>query len=241
MTMRPIDIIDPFYLRRDVRDDLVRLARRYLNTDMVVFDIGCGSKPLAPDLAGRVKAHIGVDLDDGFYTTEAVDRIGSAYDVPATDGEADALISSQVLEHLERPMEALRESHRILKPGGIMLLAFPFLYPLHATPRDFFRYSEFGIRDMLHRTGFEIVELHRIGGFWYCMALYLRLYLQEFERGFIKKIRLMRIVTTVLSWPLALMHGLEGWMLARLGKDKSAIRSAWTINYTVVARKTEAV
>jgi hypothetical protein len=34
---------------------------------MVVYDIGCGDKPFAPVLAGKVKDHIGVDIEDGFY------------------------------------------------------------------------------------------------------------------------------------------------------------------------------
>jgi hypothetical protein len=56
-------------------------------------------KPFAKFLKGKVKAHIGVDLADGFCASTYVDLIGTAYDV-LPDGSADAIILSQVIEHL---------------------------------------------------------------------------------------------------------------------------------------------
>jgi hypothetical protein len=52
------------------------------------------------------------------------------------------------------------ESYRVLKKGGRLLLTTPFMWEEHEQPYDFGRYSSFGLRAILERNGFEIIE-HR--------------------------------------------------------------------------------
>lgn len=132
-------------LRNDVRRTLLKYFDRYLTNKDDVYDIGCGGKPFAGALDGKVSKYIGVDIEDGFYDSSYIDLVGNAYDVPIDDGSADAVISSQVFEHLEFPEKALGEAARILKERGFLFLAFPFLYPLHAEPHDYSRITEFKI------------------------------------------------------------------------------------------------
>jgi len=76
----------------------------------------------------------------------------------------DAVICHQVLEHVRRPLAALGELHRVLKPGGRLVLSAPHLSRLHDLPHDYFRYTPAGIRVLLEEAGFEIVELATYGG-----------------------------------------------------------------------------
>jgi SAM-dependent methyltransferase len=71
-----------------------------------------------------------------------------------------------VLEHLEEPEAAIRECHRVLRPGGTAIYTVPFIWHLHEEPRDFFRYSKYGLRYLFEKVGFEIVELRALSGFW---------------------------------------------------------------------------
>lgn len=174
-------------LRNDVRRILLQYFDKYLTKEYKVYDIGCGGKPFASALDGHVKKYTGVDVEGGFYDSSYIDIIGTAYDVPIDDESADAVISSQVLEHLECPEKAIEETARILKNEGLFFLSFPFLYPVHADPHDHSRITEFKIKGMLKTAGFEILEFQRIGGFWYLAGLFLGIYMQPFDRGFLKK------------------------------------------------------
>ena len=91
-------------------------ARSYAHGRLV--DIGCGEKPFAPIFAPHVSEHIGVDHPGTPHGVTALDIMSTAYDIPLPDGFADTILMSAVLEHLERPGDALGECHRLLTPGG---------------------------------------------------------------------------------------------------------------------------
>jgi len=230
-------MISPLVLRNDVQKCLESFLLRFLTPEMRVYDVGCGAQPFKSILSSRVREHIGVDIPDGFYEASHIDLVGSAYNVPAPDGAADAIISSQVLEHLARPDEALKETARLLRTGGLFFLSFPFLYPIHAEPRDYLRYTHFYCEGALNEHGFEILEREAIGGFWYCGGFFLGLYLQYIDRSILKKLRIVRGVTFLLRWMFYLIHRLEGAVLRLAARDATEFRLPWTINYVFVARK----
>lgn len=205
----------------------------------IVYDIGCGQKPFASFLEGKVRKHIGVDLADGFYQPDQVDLIGTAYDVPAPDGTADAVILSQVIEHLESPLLAMQEAHRLLKPGGLVFLSFPFLYPQHAPPRDYLRFTEFYLANKIAGDRFVIVDSLKLGGYWYLMGMYAAMYLKEVDRGALKLTGLVKVASMVIGWFCLALHKIEGLLLRGAGKDVAGVRARWTANHLTVLRKTE--
>ena len=113
---------------------------------------------------------------------DRVDVVASVYDVPLPDGHAATVLLSEVLEHLERPEDALRECFRLLTPGGHVILTTPFFWPVH-DERDFFRYAPGGLRYLLDVTGFELVELLALGGAWTTISLELSYALERFRKG----------------------------------------------------------
>ncbi|HLY96658.1 MAG TPA: class I SAM-dependent methyltransferase, partial [Sideroxyarcus sp.] len=76
---------------------------------------------------------------------------------PFQSREFDGIICNQVLEHVFEPDRFLQEMHRVLKPGGQLLLTVPFVWDEHEQPWDYARYSSFGLRSLLERNGFEVV------------------------------------------------------------------------------------
>lgn len=59
----------------------------------------------------------------------------SIYELPFPDGTFDAVILSEILEHVERDVDALREVRRVLKPGGLALITVPHAdYPFWWDP-----------------------------------------------------------------------------------------------------------
>lgn len=159
------------------------LAHRVLNNALAVaaprhvqgrlLDVGCGLKPYAPLLKPYVSEHIGVDHPDSPHALTSVDVLADAYDIPLESATFDTILMSEVLEHLERPADALAECHRLLRPGGKLILTAPFIWTLHEEPRDFYRFSPYALSYQAARAGFDVVEVTPLGGQWGTLALML--------------------------------------------------------------------
>lgn len=54
-----------------------------------LLDIGCGEKPYAEMVKPYVTEHIGVDVQGTLHNKSNIDRVGTAYEIPAEDGEFD--------------------------------------------------------------------------------------------------------------------------------------------------------
>lgn len=73
------------------------------------------------------------------------DVAGDGERLPFRDGVFDGALLDAVIEHLARPHVVVAEVRRVLKPGGVVLAQVPFLYPFHAAPHDFQRYTPAGL------------------------------------------------------------------------------------------------
>ena len=89
--------------------------------------------------------------------------LGDVCKIPIKNNCADIIICTEVLEHLKYPNICADEIFRILRPGGSALLSIPFLYPVHADPYDFQRYTADGLRQLLNQ--FNTVEITPMGGY----------------------------------------------------------------------------
>lgn len=105
----------------------------HLEAGARVLDVGSGPGTITIDLARRVRPGLvtGVDAAGevvsraaGLAASERVDnvdfRVGDAYDLDFADAAFDVVHAHQVLQHLGRPIDALREFRRVLKPGGLL-------------------------------------------------------------------------------------------------------------------------
>jgi ubiquinone/menaquinone biosynthesis C-methylase UbiE len=119
-------------------------AHKYLSGRLI--DIGCGTKPYKDLLAPYVTEHVGIDHPNTLHDKSNIDRFGTAYEIPASDESFDSAICTAVLEHLEEAELALKECWRVLKQGGIAIYSVPFIWHLHEEPRDFYRFSKYGLK-----------------------------------------------------------------------------------------------
>lgn len=79
------------------------------------------------------------------------------YDVceQTLDGRFDLIIADQVFEHLKRPLRAGKNVHAMLRPGGTLIIATPFLLRIHNSPGDYSRWTEQGLSSLLQESGFS--------------------------------------------------------------------------------------
>lgn len=124
-----------------------------------LLDLGCGGKPYRRYFQ-NVDEYVGIDLAEG----ACVDIVADATSVPLSDGYADVILCTQLLEHLSAPEVLLSEARRLLKSGGQLLLTAPQMGRLHGEPNDYYRYTKWGLRHLLARSDFEIVEIESQGG-----------------------------------------------------------------------------
>ena len=196
-------------------------AGKYFSGRMV--DIGCGTKSKSALVGEFVQEHVGVDHPDTLHDKSKIDLFGTAYDIPVDDESFDCALCTAVMEHLEEPQKALIETNRVLKPGGYALYTMPFFWHLHEEPRDFFRYSKYGIQHLFEHAGFEIIEITPLSGFWVTFGTAWNYYALRFQRG---------IFAPLVKGMIAV----NNWLMTRL--DRGALRDEkFTWMYLVVARK----
>jgi len=93
------------------------------------------------------------------------DIVGDIHDLPFSDNFQDAIICIAVLEHVEDPIKAVREMHRVLKPGGFCFVYIPFLYYYHADKgyyKDYWRFTGDAVK-MLFKD-FSSIEKQSVRG-----------------------------------------------------------------------------
>jgi len=189
-------------------------------------DLGCGEKPYKEMVADFVELHVGIDHPDSLHDKSQIDLIGSAYRLPVKDEMFDSVLCTYVLEHLEEPHRAIAEAHRILKKGGCGIYTVPFFWHLHEAPRDFFRFTKYGLKYLFESNGFEILELRALSGF--CVT-----FGQEFAY-FLNQFRGRRRINP-LYWlvpPLITLILVIAYVLSKIEKSED-----FTIEYIIVVRK----
>jgi SAM-dependent methyltransferase len=179
-TGHPNEVARNRIVYRQMYAALAYAAERYARGRLL--DIGCGTKPFRELFAPYVSEHVGVDHEQTMHGLESVDVISDAYDIPLEDESAGTVLLTEVLEHLERPGEALAECRRLLRAGGHLILTTPLSWPLHEEPRDFFRYTPYGLRYLAEEAGLEVVELQALSGIWSTIALHTSYGLQRYRR-----------------------------------------------------------
>ena len=187
-----------------------------------LLDVGCGRQPYAALFAPYVDEHVGVDHADSPHELTAVDVVATAYEIPLDDASFETVLMTEVLEHLERPQEALAEIVRLLRPGGSLILTTPFIWPLHEEPRDFYRYTPHGLRHLLTSVGFTDVEVTPLAGQWSTLALLSGHALQRSPA---------RRLEPLFRAYVRARHALAGWM------DELHFRPWYSWNHMAVARK----
>jgi SAM-dependent methyltransferase len=147
--------VNPFYIARAGLCNAITELAPGLSGKLL--DVGCGSKPYQSLFA--VDAYIGLDIDSESTRKRGIaDQFYDGRAFPFTDSEFDSLLCNQVLEHVFNPDEFLWEINRVLKTGGKLLLTVPFVWDEHEQPYDYARYSTFGLRALLEKQGFKILQ-----------------------------------------------------------------------------------
>lgn len=87
--------------------------------------------------------------------------------LPYDDGTFDAIVSDQVLEHVEAPpSRVVREAARVVRPGGLLVHTTCFVNPRHDAPSDYWRFSPEALRLLHEDQGHRVVHTGSWGNRW---------------------------------------------------------------------------
>ena len=122
--------------------------------DQVFLDVGAGTG-LFREIFSQFK-YIGLDL----YPYHIVNLVADIrYELPLANNTCDIVMLSNVLEHTPTPQILLNECYRVLKPGGRLIGAVPFLAHVHQEPYDYMRYTHYMLERMMKEAKFEDTQV----------------------------------------------------------------------------------
>jgi len=113
-----------------------------------VLNVGAGG-----DVAGVLAVHAGrrpfrvtsLDIDPG----RGPDIVGDVAEYDFGKRRFDAVVMCEVLEHVREPARAIENVRRVLRPGGVLVLSTPFIFPVHDQPEDYYRFTQYGLAWLL--------------------------------------------------------------------------------------------
>ena len=135
-------------------------AKRFLpKLDGDILDIGSGKQPFKPYLShsGRYET-----LEIGPNSHPSL--IGDIQNLGVASQSFDAVICTEVLEHIANPQQALENISRVLRPGGKLYMTVPMSWGLHYEPSDYYRYTKYGLHTLLQSAGLTATHTVQIGG-----------------------------------------------------------------------------
>ncbi len=170
----PLDDIHDFNQRS--RDRWMAEKAAQIAAGASVLDIGAGTCPYR-DLfshcdykAHDFKRYEGEKLG-GTSEYGNIDIISDICAIPVPDASFDAVVCTEVLEHVPEPTSALREMARILKPGGRILISAPLGSGLHQLPFHFYGgFTPNWYNHFLPLCGIKVTKIAPNGGFFRLLA-----------------------------------------------------------------------
>lgn len=145
------------YERRSILG-FIREVADSLPPGTVVVDLGAGDAPYR-ELFSHCD-YLTTDWEGSVHERASdVDVLAPADALPLEDGSADAVLLTQVLEHVPDPRSVLVEVARLLRAGGGVFMTVPFVWELHELPYDFWRFTPASLERLLSGAGFVEIDV----------------------------------------------------------------------------------
>ena len=206
-----------------LQESLARAVQRELGPARKLKVLDLGSLEPEYEALFQDKAEKIVRLD--IIKRPGLDVVGFGERLPFKDWSFDAVICTQVLEHVKQPFECVGEIRRVLRKGGIVFLTTHGNWMVHNEPEDNWRFTPDGFKRLFR--DFEWMRIENHGGTLMALMLFFNLYFKSLLRPRFLPERLW----LWLRAPLYVLPNLLGALL------DDPERNSFTANYLVTARK----
>ncbi len=184
-----------------------------------ILDIGGSKKSGYHDLIRGKHEIVTANINEKY----GIDVIFDAEkNFPLADSSFNAVIMMNVLEHLFGYKNAVSESYRVLKNGGLLVGSVPFMINVHGSPDDYFRYTRSALDRIFKEAGFKEVEINELGSGSFSVAYHLGLGLYR-----------IRIIS-YLFMKLAIVCD---WVFSTIKPENLMSKKYMPLGYSFVAKK----
>jgi SAM-dependent methyltransferase len=139
-----------------------------------LLDLGCGEMPYKEyimDGNKKIVEYIGVDIRNSAHHQEVKpDVYWDAKKIPLHGNSVDSIIATEFFEHIPNISEILLECFRVLRKNGVILFTVPFVWPLHETPYDQYRYTPYSLKRLFKEAGFRSITVKTLGSYHASLA-----------------------------------------------------------------------
>jgi SAM-dependent methyltransferase len=183
--------IQSYYICKTYLSFYMSYIRNYSHGRLL--DCGCGQVPYYEIYKDQVDEVICTDWQKSLHDNKFIDVYSDLNErLNFDDSSFDTVILTDVLEHIYKPEKLLSEIHRILRPGGRVIIAVPFLYRIHEEPHDYFRYTEYSLKKLCDKAGLKILKLEPYGS-------YFDVLFDTINKVFIRKLYMLKLFIPLTS------------------------------------------
>lgn len=169
-----------------IRKSIFSFIKNNLNKlEGKLLDVGCGKMPYKDFIlkSSKITTYVGIDIEKAHYDDVIVpDLIWDGENIPVEDNSFNNILLTEVLEHCPSPKVVLDEANRVLVTGGNILITVPFIFPLHESPYDEYRYTPYSLKRILEECKFRDIEIKFLGGVNAAIALMLSFHKNKYFR-----------------------------------------------------------
>jgi SAM-dependent methyltransferase len=163
---------------------------------VVLLDYGCGGQTYRKLFEPKVTSYIEADVATAANINLDIELL-SNQPVPLSDSSVDTILANQTLEHVPDTDFYLKECYRLLRSDGTLILSAPMQWRHHEVPYDFFRFTKYGLTEVLNRNGFELSQIASTGGVY---SLLGQIFLNHLAERGIQRRLLFRLVNSIALW-----------------------------------------
>src|SRR3989344_8661916 len=143
-----------FNPRRYEIETFVANSAKKMSKGSKVLDAGAGPCPYK-----KMFSHCKYEATDFKDTHKLLDFICTLDNIPKQSNFYDAVLCTEVLEHVENPQVVVNEFQRILKKNGKLFITVPQGWMLHQEPYNFFYFTKYGLSSLLNKAGFKKITI----------------------------------------------------------------------------------
>ncbi|MFA7301086.1 MAG: methyltransferase domain-containing protein [Candidatus Shapirobacteria bacterium] len=142
----------------------------------VVLDIGGRDRGSFKKPKAVVDRWIFADIEAKHHPDIVLDV--AHMDVISTES-IDVVNCIELFEHVQEIDKGITECYRVLKNGGTIIISIPFLFPIHADPSDYQRWTNHKWDNILHSVGFKSINIKPMGGFFTTLSDMVSMFINE--------------------------------------------------------------
>ena len=195
-----------------IRNEWLAHTLQKIPAGLTILDAGAGEcqfqkyclhlKYISQDF-GKYTGGGDVGIHTGSWDNSKLDIVSDITEIPLPDNSVDAVMCTEVFEHIPNPILAIKEFARLVKPGGYLVLTAPFASLVHFAPYHFYSgFSRYFYEKYLPEYGFHIEDMQFNGNFFeylsqeilridFCRKKYTKKRLNILEKGLLVLVLLL--------------------------------------------------